>query len=173
MDRFKIAYAWHKKNAHRRGIEFLFTLEDWSRWWLDTGKWEQRGTGKDRYCMCRFGDTGPYAPWNVYCATNGKNLSDAHAGKPKSAEQRRKMSEANKGKRHPWASGAKNPMHLPETKAKMSAAIGGGKHYKARMVGTPHGIWTSATECAKAIGIPIQTVNWRCKHNKLGFAYLT
>lgn len=172
MDKFQNAYKWHRTNSQRRGIEFLFSFDEWKQWWIDSGKWELRGVGKNKFCMCRMNDVGPYAVWNVYCATNGKNLSDAHLGKPKSEETRKRISIALTGKTKDWAVGDKNPMHKPEVKAKISAATSGGKHYNSKMVGTPHGFWLSAIEASKSIGIPKSTVEWRCKNNYLGFSYL-
>ncbi len=172
MDKFKNAFKWHKTNAQKRGVKFLFTFEEWKTWWEATGHWDSRGVGKDKYCMCRNNDAGPYALWNVYCATNSKNLSDANLGKPKSEETRRRISVALTGQINHWAIGHKNPMHNLETKAKFSKATSGGKHYRAKTVATPHGIWNSASEAAKCIGIPKPTVEWRCKNNYLGFSYL-
>lgn len=171
MDKFKSAYSWHRKNAQRRGVEFLFTFQEWKQWWIDSGKWEQRGTGKDSFCMCRFGDVGPYAPGNVYCATNGQNLSDANLGKAKSAEQRSKIAAGLTGQTHEWAAGERNPMHRPEVKAKMTAAIGGRKHYRYRGVVTPNGQFESTQAASAALGIPKPTIVWRCRNNKAGFSY--
>ena len=122
--------------------------------------------------MRRHGDVGPYSIDNVFCGTNEENVRDGNIGKLDSPETRRKKSEALRGKAKPWFVGSLNPMHRPEVKEKISAATAGGKHYRAKMVATPHGIWTSAGEAAACIGIPRPTVEWRCKHNKLGFAYL-
>lgn len=171
-DIYRKAYTQHKSNAKSRGVEFLFAFEQWRDWWIATGKWEQRGRGCGKYCMRRHGDVGPYSIDNVFCGLNEENVRDGNVGKVDSAETRQKKSEALSGKPKPWAAGANNVMHRPEVKAKMSAAISGGKHYAAKMVATPYGIWTSAVEAAKCIGIPVPTVNWRCKHNKLGFSYL-
>lgn len=171
-DLYRKAFTAHKSNAKRRGVEFLFTFEQWRDWWLATGKWEQRGRGRGKFCMRRHGDVGPYSLDNVFCGTNEDNLRDSNFGKVDSIETRSKKSFALKGKPKLWSVGANNPMHRPEVKAKMSAAISGGKHYAAKMVATPHGIWSSAVEAAKCIGIPRPTVEWRCKHNKLGFAYI-
>jgi len=165
------AYTQHKSNAKTRGIDFLFTFEQWRDWWIATGKWDQRGRGRGKYCMRRRGDIGPYSIDNVFCGTNEDNVRDGNLGKAVSEKTRSLIAAANKGKPHPWSVGERNPMHRPEVKAKMSAAISGGKHYAAKMVATPHGIWTSAVEAAKCIGIPKQTVEWRCKNNYLGFAY--
>lgn len=165
------AFNQHKSNAKMRGIEFLFTFEQWSDWWVATGKWEQRGRGRGKYCMRRHGDTGPYSIDNVFCGTNEENLRDGNLGKSVSTATRLLISAANTGKPHDWSRGEKNPMHRPEVKAKISAATKGGKHYRAKIVGTPHGIWTSATEAAACLGIPQPTVEWRCRHQKLGFTY--
>lgn len=166
------AYTQHKSNAKMRGVEFLFTFEQWRDWWIETGKWESRGRGRGKYCMRRHGDVGPYSIDNVFCGTNEENLRDGNLGKTVSQETRGKIAEALKGVPHEWSQGEKNPMHRPEVKAKMSAAIGGGKHYKAKMVATPHGIWTSAAEAAKCLKIPKPTVEWRCRNNHLGFTYI-
>lgn len=166
------AYTQHKSNAKTRGVEFLFTFEQWRDWWIATGKWEQRGRGRGKYCMRRHGDVGPYSIDNGFCGTNEENVRDGNIGKVMTDETRALIAKANKGKLHPWSASERNVMHRAEVKAKMSAAISGGKHYAAKMVATPHGIWNSAVEAAKCIGIPEPTVNWRCKHNKLGFAYI-
>jgi hypothetical protein len=167
------AYTQHKSNAKARGVEFLFAFEQWRDWWIATGKWELRGRGRGKYCMRRHGDIGAYSIDNVFCGTNEENVRDGNLGKVDSQETKRKKSEAMRGKPKPWVLGEKNPMHRAEVKAKISAAISGGKHYAAKMVGTPHGIWSSAVDAAKSLGIPEPTINWRCKNNKLGFAYLT
>lgn len=172
IDKFKSAYKWHKTNAAKRGIEFLFTFEEWKNWWIETGKWEFRGVGRDKYCMCRFHDTGPYALWNVYCATNGKNLSDANRGKPKSASTRAKMSKAACGKAHDYAIGINNVMHRPEVKAKVSAATKGSKHYRSKTVVSPFGIFGSTYEASEELDVPAATIQWRCSRNKNGWSYL-
>jgi hypothetical protein len=168
---FLKAYTIQKSNSKRRGIEFLFTFEEWSQWWLDTGKWEQRGKGRDKYCMQRYNDTGPYSPSNVYCGTNSENVSLGNKGKIVSQETKSRMSKAGKGKSKPWVVGDKNPMHRHEVKAKMSALIGGANHYKARGVMTPIGFFCTAKEAAKAMGISKSTIEWRARRNKLGFSY--
>lgn len=170
---FRKAYTQQKANAKRRGVLFLLTFEQWKNIWLASGKWEHRGRGANKYCMCRNNDIGAYEIGNVFVDLGKQNVSDGNKGKKNSAETKAKKSSALKGMPHPWSVGANNPMHRLEVKAKISAALSGGNHYKAKMVGTPHGIWRSATECAKALGIAIPTVNWRCKNNYLNFAYLT
>ena len=63
----------HKHNAERRGIEFLFTFDEWITMWKSSGKWSERGHGSNKYCMARHNDTGPYAVWNVSIQTNRQN----------------------------------------------------------------------------------------------------
>lgn len=170
-DLYRKAFTTQKINAKMRGVEFLFTFKEWREWWIASGKWEQRGRGRGKYCMRRHGDVGPYSIDNVFCGLNEDNVRDGNLGKIDSEETRRKKSDALRGKSKPWALGELNPMHRQEVKAKISAATSGGKHYKAKMVATPHGIWDSAIEAAKCIGIPRPTVEWRCRNNKLGFQY--
>lgn len=172
IDKFKAAYKWQKTNAIKRGVEFLLTFDEWKKWWLDTGKWELRGVGKDRYCMCRFNDSGAYALGNIYCATNSKNLSDANKGKPKTSETKLKMSNAAKGKEHPWSKGTNNPMHRIDVKKKFSKATGGANHYKSKTVASPFGVFGSTYEASKQLNISAVTIQWRCKNNKAGWSYL-
>ncbi len=172
-DIFRKRYTQHKSNAKMRGVDFLFTFEEWKDWWVATGKWEQRGKLRGQYVMRRHGDIGPYAIDNVFCGVTEENVRDGNLGKEITLETRKKISASNSGKPHPWSVGNKNPMHRPEVKAKLSAAISGGKHYRAKMVGTPHGIWNSASEAAKCMGIPKPTVEWRCRNNHVGFSYLS
>jgi hypothetical protein len=63
--------------AERRGIAFEMSPDEWWSWWQRDGRWQQRGVGRDRLCMARVGDAGPYAIGNVYCATNAENMQDA------------------------------------------------------------------------------------------------
>lgn len=70
------AFDDHRRNAKKRGIEFLFTLPEWWAWWQIDGRWEQRGMGRDALVMARRGDAGPYSPENVYCATHSENGRD-------------------------------------------------------------------------------------------------
>lgn len=69
------AYHSQRMNAILRGIEWNLTLWEWWQVWCDSGKWEERGRGKDRYVMCRFRDEGAYEVGNVYIATHSHNSS--------------------------------------------------------------------------------------------------
>jgi hypothetical protein len=67
-------YLQHRHNAELRNIEFKISFEEWWKIWQGSGRWEQRGKGAQRYCMCRVGDEGPYQVGNVFIATNAENL---------------------------------------------------------------------------------------------------
>lgn len=69
------AFGQQKANAHLRGIAWEMTLWQWWTVWQDSGKWEHRGRGHG-FAMCRLRDSGPYAAWNVYIATNKQNVMD-------------------------------------------------------------------------------------------------
>lgn len=76
----KKSFGEHRRNARARNIPFLFTYEEWERWWLDAlgPEWRsKRGRKKGMFCMARLNDAGPYAPGNVRCITQGDNCSDA------------------------------------------------------------------------------------------------
>lgn len=72
-----VAFLQQKRNAIKRGIEWHMTFPEWWRVWRESGKWELRGRGTG-YCMAREGDSGPYAPGNVYICTVGQNFSDSY-----------------------------------------------------------------------------------------------
>lgn len=64
-----------KRNAKERGVGWELNLWQWWSLWLTSGHWENRGRGEG-YAMCRLNDAGPYAPDNVYIATNRENIQD-------------------------------------------------------------------------------------------------
>lgn len=65
-----------KNQAMHRGIRWMLTFPQWLGLWNESGKWEQRGLGRDLYCMARVGDTGPYSLGNVYITTCAANVAD-------------------------------------------------------------------------------------------------
>jgi hypothetical protein len=70
----------HKYRSRKRGIDFLFSFEDWANWWEEQlgHDWlSLRGCKPDQYVMARKGDKGPYSRDNVYCCTNRQNALDA------------------------------------------------------------------------------------------------
>jgi len=150
-DKFKQGYTRSKADSKRRGIEFLFTFEEWKQWWIDTGKWALRGRKAGCYQMCRNNDTGPYAPWNVYCDTIEANSKLPHAGVTRPAEWAEKIGAALRGKRK------------SESHAKALAAAKLGKRYS-----TPVGLFDTSAECEAATGVNRATVMWRCKNNFQG-----
>lgn len=63
----------------KRGIKFQFTYEEWVAWWekhLGPDWFEKRGPQFNKYVMARYGDKGPYAPWNVKCILAGENIDE-------------------------------------------------------------------------------------------------
>jgi len=159
-----------KNNALTRGIPFLLSFEQWLDIWTESGKLSQRGRGAEKFCMCRHEDIGPYEVGNVFIGINRENVRAGNLGKEVPKEVREKISLANKGKPHEWSRGDKNPMHRPEVKAKISAAIGGANHYKQRGVNTPQGYFVTSKAASEALGVPKPTIEWRARHNKFGFS---
>ena len=74
-------YLQQRAQARMRNIPFTITLEEWTKVWADSGKWEQRGRKKDQYCMSRIGDTGGYTLGNVFIQSHADNVKDAQTGK--------------------------------------------------------------------------------------------
>lgn len=76
--KYYLAYKnqkWLAKNY--RNIEWHFTYESWLAWWGDDIV--NRGKGKDKLVMARYGDQGPYHPDNVRKATHGENITEARS----------------------------------------------------------------------------------------------
>ena len=74
------AYLLHKSGAQsQRGIKFDFTFDEWVAWWeenLGPDWFQRRGRGTGKYVMARYGDSGPYAGWNVKCITHSQNSKE-------------------------------------------------------------------------------------------------
>ena len=58
-------------------MPFEMDFASWLAWWLVDDRWQRRGRGGNRLCMCRRGDRGPYAIGNVYVATQRQNARSA------------------------------------------------------------------------------------------------
>lgn len=69
----KGAYIRQRANAKRRKIQWELTFEEWWDLWEKSGKWNERGTTRDSYCMSRIWDEGPYSPTNVKIVKMGAN----------------------------------------------------------------------------------------------------
>lgn len=72
----KAAYSIQKTNAKARGISWEISFKDWWDIWQQSGKWEQRGTKPEQYCMCRHNDEGPYHVNNVRIDTFSNNAKE-------------------------------------------------------------------------------------------------
>ena len=97
----RLRYSRHRSQAKFRGIEFNFTWEQWHAWWLEAGFDRNDPTiigGRDRPCMCRYGDEGAYEPGNVYAATHSQNASDAFLSerprRPRGPDKRKRKSRS-------------------------------------------------------------------------------
>lgn len=67
------AFKYQKRSADSRGIEWRLTLKQWWDLWQESGHWQDRGRGRDRYCMARLHDSGAYEMGNAYITTNREN----------------------------------------------------------------------------------------------------
>ena len=102
-------YKHHKNRAKHANIPWLFSYVTWWRKWCESGKWKLRGTKKGQYCMARFWDTGPYAPWNVKIIKHSENSREGNighkrglgnkswTGKKRTEETKRKISKSLQG----------------------------------------------------------------------------
>jgi hypothetical protein len=134
----------HRVDARRRGIEFLFTFEEWWAWWQVDNRWENRGRGANQFVMARHGDQGPYAPWNVRCTTARENTQEKDRDKfresVRQAHARRK------------ASGLQEPL-----------AVRGSGHPRSKPVITPAGKFESGWLAADHHGLDRNCLYHRIK----------
>jgi hypothetical protein len=70
------SYRAQKRNASVREISWDLNLWQWWSIWQQSGHWNERGRGRDGYCMCRLNDAGPYSVDNIYIATAAENIQD-------------------------------------------------------------------------------------------------
>jgi hypothetical protein len=70
-------YIHQLKTAKNRGIAFTINLAQWHAVWQASGKWDERGRGKGKYCMSRIKDSGGYALGNVLIKTADANSLEA------------------------------------------------------------------------------------------------
>jgi hypothetical protein len=147
--RLRRAYSSQRRSAVKRGIPFLFTFEQWSEWWLTDDRWSRRGRNAGQLQMGRKGNSGPYSPDNVECATK---------------EQKQKWQLVRLA--------SFSPEKRAEIAKKAGLARRGEKHWHARPVMTPLGTFATVKAAAKAHGItqPCGSVLARRKRN--GWRYL-
>lgn len=81
------AYLDQKRNAQARGIGWEFKISEWWRFWVESGRWHERGKGRSGYVMGRRGDVGPYSQTNVYICSQVQNLKDSYVFKPATARR--------------------------------------------------------------------------------------
>lgn len=62
-----------RNNARIRGVQWDFDFYGWWLIWMDSGKWFDRGRGKNKYVMARFEDDGPYSKDNVKIILSTEN----------------------------------------------------------------------------------------------------
>lgn len=78
----KRAFDSQRSNAKARGIEWRLTFDEWLAWW--GSDLANRGKGREKLQMQRFGDIGPYALDNIrkgHPADNGKTRRIAEANR--------------------------------------------------------------------------------------------
>jgi len=75
-------YIEHRENARKRNIAFLLTFDEWWDLWQQSGKWDQRGNRRGKYCMARFGDRGAYEIGNVSICPIETNRSERNENYP-------------------------------------------------------------------------------------------
>ena len=93
----KQRYIEQKKRAKQRNIDWYFTFEEWCEVWNQSGKWHQRGVGRNTYVMARIGDVGPYSTENVKIILNADNIREAA---PAISRARKGQPAPNKGIAH-------------------------------------------------------------------------
>lgn len=80
-------FRFQKNRAEIRGVEWKMSFDEWMKVWEDSGRWELRGRKTGCYCMCRYGDTGPYSIENIYIGEFVPNAAKRPLTKPVSVLQ--------------------------------------------------------------------------------------
>lgn len=96
------AFTEQRSTAAKRAIRFSLTFKQWLSIWEASGKLEQRGRGKDGYCMSRICDKGGYEIGNVHiksCVENSREAVRSWAGKVK---KNRGVFNLYPGRATPW-----------------------------------------------------------------------
>jgi hypothetical protein len=70
------SYAQQRKSAAERGVPWELTFREWWQIWSESGRWQERGVGRNGYCMARHGDVGPYKVGNVSIQSSLQNSRD-------------------------------------------------------------------------------------------------
>ena len=117
-------YKQHRKSAKQRGIPWLFTYVSWSRIWMESGHYHERGCHKGQYVMSRPGDKGPYATYNVKIVQVGYN----HSEKKMSKEARTKISRSMMGNQR-----GLGHINSAEMRVKISKRMMGNKYGKGKL----------------------------------------
>lgn len=73
-NKHRSAYLDQKNNASSRGVEFLFSYDEWLEWWGDDV--DLRGCRLGQLVMARNGDIGPYHPDNCHKVTCSENQAE-------------------------------------------------------------------------------------------------
>jgi hypothetical protein len=116
-------YTRQKCMAKYRQIDWQISFEDWSKIWDQSGKWEQRGRGKGKYCMSRIGDTGPYSADNVFIQECVKNSGDKFRGSKQSQETKSRRSKALTGVKHSLQRRLANSLGQLKYRAKQKSIV--------------------------------------------------
>ncbi len=139
-------YKDHKRRAKKRGIPWMITYSSWRKKWYESGKWEKRGLGRDKYCMARYNDKGPYSYENTKIITNLENCCEHRLtpeAKAKISANNRIVKIGNKnrlGKKHTVATKEKiskaNKGKKPSLKNRMAVGAAAKKHALQRQRNT-------------------------------------
>jgi hypothetical protein len=157
LNKFNKAFHNQKDRAKKRGIEFLFTFKEWKQWWIDTGKWEMRGKFKGCYQMCRNNDSGPYASWNVYCATISDNRREYSLGRPLPEKVKAKVSATMSGRKL-------SKEHIQK--------LTGANNGHAKITVTPLGKFRTANDAAFAHNCSASFISKLCKQKPTQFYHI-
>lgn len=129
-------FLTQRNNAKKRNIDWQLTFDEWLNWWQQTGHFADRGRGKGKWVMSRFGDTGPYSLSNIFCNRHGYNISEGNNGRAKSSSHKKKLQQ-----------------NLNRIRVK-------------KPVKTPDGTFESSYEAGRHYGVTGEAVMWRIKQEQ-------
>jgi hypothetical protein len=169
LSRAETAYRTQKKKSEIRNIDFEMTFDEWYQWWLSHGIDRQQPLGKTAkgWCMCRVGDQGGYKLDNIYLATRSQNSKDGKTNFPPTGRK------SGFARRVQTPDGIFDSIYTASDYYDVTPEAIGWRiaHWEdwnyidssknGNQIQTPAGMFSSQRQAAKAMGVPVSTIQRR------------
>jgi hypothetical protein len=153
--------------AKKRGVGFEMRFGEWLWYWLDSGKYEQRGAKAGQYQMARRGpDIGPYKRGNVDIKLREDNLAEADYSQAWPQERKDMMSDLYEG-----TTKKQDTKDAMSAAAKARVARGDTPPDRSRPFSANGVVYPSLTKAAQGCGISREAMYKRIKSQPNGYKY--